>query len=257
MARLTCPDQPEEDLYDWSNYPFLTQTGVNLIKRYTTPRVLKGSGRFGVYRDPMDAKSWCIGYGSKKIRGRTLGAVTTATKKEIDEQLILDLKNLATQIQPYVLVRTNSNKRSALLSFAHSVGVISFKNSRLLELINNVSPKKEIIHEWSPYINTIWRSGGETMIDRRRTELDLYLAADKEIPTLAYHNCQSSYCLLNLAETFNGAAHQIKAIEYLERKISEWDPSGNGLKRFFHLWSQKPAGLSSPPRRLNSSLDDQ
>ena len=56
------------------------------------------------------------------------------------------------------------------------------------------------------------------MRDRRREELNIYLSADKEIPTFTKHSCHTSICLLNLAETYNGAPNQVKAIEYLEKK---------------------------------------
>jgi len=140
-----------------------------------------------------------------------------------------------------------------LLSFAHSVGIPSFKECRLLQLINECAPKSAIIREWSPYINRIWFSGGERFVERRRVELDLYLAGDKEIPTFIPHKCQTRQCLLNLAETYTGAPNQIKAIEYLERKMVDFDPSGEVLRRFFRYWNEKPSGLGSPPRQNQNS----
>ena len=257
MARLKSPNQPEEDVNDWSKYPMLTPKGVELIKKYITPRTLMGSGRFSTYKDYGDEGIFKIGYGSQKLKGKWLNFTDTATKKEIEEQLIVDLKEFSSLVEQYIFVRLNNNRKAAILSFAHSLGIASFKKCRLLDLINSSAPKAEIIREWSPYINTLWRSGGEAMIDRRRTELDLYYAADKEIPTLVYHKCEAKYCLLNLVETFNGAPNQIKAIEYLERKITNWDQSGEALRRFFRLWSEKPSGLASAPRPKNRILDDQ
>ena len=67
-----------------------------------------------------------------------------------------------------MFVNLNKNKRAALLSFAHSIGIQSFKTCRLLELINNYASKLKIIKEWSPYINRIWMSGGESN-DREKT----------------------------------------------------------------------------------------
>ena len=69
-------------------------------------------------------------------------------------------------------------------------------------------------------------SGGDLMTARRRTELDMYFAPDKEIPTFYRHKCHAKVCLLNIAETYNGSATQIKGIEYLEKKFKELDPSG-------------------------------
>lgn len=237
----------KEQLDDWSEYPFLTQRGVELIKRFTEPRVFLGAGRYASYRDYGES-TWRIGFGSKKIGKHVVGRSETATTVEIEKQLVEDLKLFSTVVNDYVFVPLNANKKAALLSFAHSIGICSFKNSRLLELVNTLATKNEIIREWSPYINRIWTSGGERMINRRRSELDTFYAADKEIPTQLPHNCKLEFCLLNLAETFNGSSNQLKAIEYLEGKIKDWDPDGKTLRYFFRLWRQKPSGLSSAPR---------
>ena len=95
------------------------------------------------------------------------------------------------------------------------------------------------------------------MRDRRREELNIYLSADKEIPTFTKHHCHTSICLLNLAETYNGSPNQVKAIEYLEKKVKEWDPSGHALRRFFRLWSQPPAGLGNQVRQGQNVVEDQ
>ena len=233
------------------DYPFLTAKGIKLIRTYTTPRTYIGSGRYASYRD-YGEDIWRIGYGSKKLKGHWIRNIDRATQKEIDIQFLEDLKKFSNEAAKYVFVPLNENRKAALLSFAHSLGISGFKHSRLLELINTMRSKNEIIREWSPYINVIWRSGGEHMISRRRTELDTYLTPDKQIPTFVAHNCATDVCLLNLAETYNGAPTQVKAIEYLEKKINAWDPSGDTLKRFWRYWTEKPSGLSSPPRWGNS-----
>ena len=92
-------------------------------------------------------------------------------------------------------------------------------------------------------------SGGDLMTSRRRTELDMYFAPDKEIPTFYRHKCHTEVCLLNIAETYNGSATQIKGIEYLEKKLKELDPSGEILRQFFRYWNSTPSGLGSPSRR--------
>jgi GH24 family phage-related lysozyme (muramidase) len=235
----------QEDSSD--KHPFLTERGIDLIRRYTTPRTDIGMGRFASYQD-YGEDIWRIGYGSKKLGKRWVSWYEKATRKQIEDQLIEDLKEFSDLVAQYVFVPLNDNRKAALLSFAHSLGISSFKQCRLLDLINSLAPKKEIIREWSPYINVLWRSAGETMIERRRVELDVYLAPDKEIPTHIQHKCATKICLLNLAETYNGSPAQIKAIEYLERKFIEWDPSGETLRRFFRYWAEKPSGLSSPPR---------
>ena len=235
----------------YKEYPFLTQKGVDLIKSYTSARTSIGMGRYAAYKD-YGEDIWRIGYGSKKLNKRWLSATDKATEEEIEVQLEKDLKEFSTLVSQYVFINLNKNKKAALLSFAHSIGISSLKTCRLLELINKQAGKTAIIKEWSPYINLIWRSGGDLMIDRRRTELDMFFAPDKDIPTFVPHRCKTKKCLLNLAETYTGAPTQVKAIEYLEKKLSEWDKSGEVLRQFFRYWDEKPRGLGSPQRQRDS-----
>jgi GH24 family phage-related lysozyme (muramidase) len=230
----------------WKEHPFLTRKGINLIKTHSMPRTHIGMGRYASYRE-YGEDIWRIGYGSKKLGKRWLSATDKAIEEEIDIQLEEDLKELSDLVAKYVFVPLNTNRKAAVLSFAYSIGISSFKTCRLLELINSSAGKTKIIREWSPYINQIWLSGGDLMRDRRRVELDTYYAADKEIPTLVPHRCRVKRCLLNLPETYTGVPNQLKAIEYLERKLTEWDPSGEVLRQFFRYWTQKPTGLGSPP----------
>ena len=241
----------KEKAEDWSYYPLLTQKGIDLIKWYFPPRICLNPGRYGSYRD-YGENIWRIGYGSKKIGKHTVSRYEVATEAQVNKQLIEDLKVFSNSMCEYIYVPLNDNKKAALLSFAHDLGLATFKDCRLLKLINELAPKTEIIREWSPYINKIWFSGGNRTVDRRRVELNTFYAADKEIPTQIKHNCSVEYCLLNLAETFNGAPNQIKAVEYLESKLLDWDPDGRSLRHFFRLWSQKPGGLGSAPRPLNT-----
>ena len=109
----------------------------------------------------------------------------------------------------------------------------SLKTCRLLDLINSSASKTELIKEWSPYINRLWCSGGDLMVSQRRMELDTYLAPDKKIPTFVPHRCHLKKCLLNLPETYTGAPNHVKAIDYLEKKLLQWDSSGEVFRRFF------------------------
>lgn len=202
-------------------------------------------GRYASYKD-YDDSHWRIGYGSYKINNHVVGGYEKATQREIDAQFILDLKEFSNQVQQYVFVSLNEKKKGALLSFAHSLGLSGFKNSRLLELINSCAKKSDIIREWSPYINRLWFSGGSLFAERRRVELNTYLAPDKEVPLFIEHRCKLKQCLFNIHESFTGAPNQVKAIEYLERKLLEWDPDEETLRRFWRYWNETPGGLGSP-----------
>ncbi len=228
-------------------YPFFSEKGFELTKSYTSARTFLGLEKYAGYKD-VGEESWKIGYGSEEINGHGLTAKDRFTQEDIDKQFYLDLKEFSNQLKDYVFVSLNTNRKAALLSFAHSIGIQSFKNCKLLELINSYSSKSKIIKEWSPFINTYWMSGGDLMVARRRAEVDMYFAADKEIPTFYTHKCHTEICLLNLVETYNGSSNQIKGIEYLEKKFKEFDPSGETLRSFFRYWNEKPSGLGSPKR---------
>ena len=229
-------------------YSLFTEKGYQLTKKYTVPRTYLGMGRYAAYKD-FGESVWKIGYGSEIIDDHYLDADDKASQEDIDKQFYSDLKSFSKEAEKYIFVNLNKNKRAALLSFAHSIGICSFKSCRLLDLINSYGSKNKIIKEWSPYINRIWMSGGDLMTSRRRTELDMYFAPDKEIPTFYRHKCHAKVCLLNIAETYNGSATQIKGIEYLEKKLKELDPSGEILRQFFRYWNSTPSGLGSPLRR--------
>ena len=240
----------------WKDYPFLTDIGIELIKFHETPRTYIGMGRFAAYKDFGEA-NWRIGYNSLKLGKRRVAYNEKTDREDIERQLVEDLKVFSKEVSQYVYVPLNRHKKGAVLSFARSLGILGFKNSKLLELINSHASKKQIISEWSPYINRYWLCGGDRMRDRRRAELNAFLSADKEIPTFTRHTCQTSICLLNLPETYNGAPNQIKAVEYLEKKIKGWDPTGHALRRFYRLWSQPPAGLGNQVRPGQDVEEDQ
>lgn len=223
--------------------PYLSETGIKLIIKYTPARTYTGFGRFAAYR--TEHGEWLIGYGSRKLFGKNVSATTRGTQEEIEKQLIEDLKSFALLVEQYVIMPLNPKKRAAVLSYAHSIGLAAFKECRLLELINSRASKKEIISEWSPYIN---RKDyyPEMVRERRRVELNTYMAPDKEVPLFVKHNCPLRQCLLNIGESYQGTPTQIKAIEYLEKKIVNWDTTGEVMRRFFLLWNQPQGGLGSP-----------
>lgn len=224
--------------------PFLNETAIKLIQHYTPARTHCGFDRFAAYK--TEHGEWCIGYGSKRIGKRWVGAFTRATLKEIEEQLVRDLEEFAPKVAHYVAMPTNPKKRAAILSYAHSIGLASFKESALLELINSRASRNAIIKEWSPFINPQYRRANPFLKERRRVELNIFLAPDDQVPLFIEHKCPLKHCLLNIGETYMGTPNQIKAIEYFERKVAEWDPTGETVRRFFRYWNQEQGGLGSP-----------
>ena len=228
------------------NHPFLNVETVNLVKQYTPARTHLGFGRFAAYKDYGEF-IWRIGYGSTKMGKRFVHAGDKASEAQILEQLVVDLKEFTDQVIQYIYMPLNKKRRAAILSYAYSIGLPAFKECNLRELINTNASKSLIIREWSPFINKQYLYGDPLLIERRRVELNYYLAPDKEIPTFLPHRCEATHqCLLNLAETWNQSPNQIKAIEYLERKLLDWDPTGETMRRFWRYWNQVPGGLGSP-----------
>lgn len=225
--------------------PYLSDTALWILTRYTVPRTKLTHDRYAAYQDKHG--EWVIGYGSRKLKNHFVGAFTRGTHKEITNQFIKDLEPFAELVRHYVQVPLNTNKRAAILSYAHSVGIPYFKECHLLHLINENKSKKQIIKEWSPYINRKYLYP-EFLRERRRTELNLYLSPDKNVPLHIRHDCKLKQCLLNIGESFIGSPNQVRAIEYLETKLLEWDPSGETIRRFFRYWNEKPGGQMSAPR---------
>ena len=234
---------PEEETSTWPS--FLNQYAIDLISRYTQLRVCAGFDQYRAYRDKFEGE-WRIGYDSAYMFGNRVYVGLRVDKEDCVRQLIKDLQPFAELVEHYVVMPLSESKRGAVLSYAHSIGIPAFKECRLLELINNRAKKHEIIREWSPYINDQYISASSFLKARRRAELNVYLAPNKEIPTLVPHNCKLKQCFLNVPETYHGGMNQIKAIDYLEGKLLNWDTNGEVLRRFWLLWNQKPAGLDSP-----------
>jgi len=228
--------------------PFFSTLAVELVKNHGPARTYVGFDRFASYE--TNTGEWLIGFGSKQIFGKNINMFTRGTILEIEEQLVLDLQELALLVKEYVIMPLNPKKRAAVLSYAHSIGLSSFKDCRLLELINTRASRSEIIREWSPYINQK-DYYPEKLRNRRRAELNTYVAPDDEVPLLSVHKCPLKHCLLNIGESYNGTPNQVKAIEYFEKKVAEWDTSGEVVRRFFRLWNQEQGGLGSAKNTKN------
>ena len=211
---------------------------------YTPVRTHMGFGRYAAYKDRGEF-IWRIGYGSKELHERVICPLTRASHEEILEQLQLDLETLSYKVSRLIHWPLNDKQKAAVLSYAHGIGFPAFKESNLLEIINKGCKKNDIIKELSPYINKKNLEKGDLVVNRRRSELHLFLSSNKEVATLVKHKCNLNYCLLNVPETYNGNPNQIKAINYLERKFVELDPSGEILRRFFRYWNQDPGNLGS------------
>lgn len=234
---------------------FYTDYAFELVRRYTPCRIHVGFEEYTSYKAAKEDGPWLIGYGSKKIGRQTVTPFTKVTRREIDEQLKKDLEIFSEYVADLVYMPLNEKKRGAVISYAESVGLPYFKECKLLELINNSASKTEIIKEWSPFMRRNYQSN-QRLTDRRRSELDLYLQSDVEVPLLVEHNCIAPQCLLNIAENYKGTVEQIRAIEYLEEELWRSDPGGTIISEFFKLWNEQPKATGSRSSFLEADLKD-
>jgi len=223
---------------------FVNEFSLGLIKRYTPCRVHIGFNQYVPYKPQKQEGLWYIGYGSIRLGRHGLVPNQKVTYEEIHKQLLIDLEHFSSLVEPMVHMPLNAKKQGAVLSYAHSIGITHFKDCHLLELINARASRTEIIKEWSPFLRQNYQSNLK-LVDRRRSELDLYLQSDKNVPLLVEHKCKLPQCLLNVAENFNGSLQQVKAIEYLEDQLMKFDPKGKVIDKFFQMWNQRPLTTGS------------
>lgn len=234
---------------------FYTDYAFELVRRYTPCRIHVGFEEYTSYKATKEDGPWLIGYGSKKIGRQTVTPFTKVRRHEIDEQLKKDLEVFSEYVADLVYMPLNEKKRGAVLSYAESVGLLYFKECKLLELINSNASKEEIIKEWSPFMRKNYTSD-PVLTDRRRSELDLYLQSDVEVPLLVEHQCVLPQCLLNIAANYNGIVEQVRAIEYLESELLRLDPGGEIVSKFFEMWNQPPRATGSRSSFLEAHLKD-
>jgi GH24 family phage-related lysozyme (muramidase) len=234
---------------------FYTEYAFELVRRYTPCRIHVGFERYSSYKATEEDGPWLIGYGSKKLGRHTVTPFTKASRKEVEEQLSRDLEIFAEYVGDLVYMPLNEKKKGAVVSYAESVGLSYFKDCKLLSLINKGATKTEIIREWSPFIKKYSQSD-QNYVDRRRTELDLFLQNDIEVPLLVEHKCVLPQCLLNIAVNYCGTPQQVAAIEYLENELVKLNPGGEIVDKFFKMWNQKLLATGSRSSFLESDLDN-
>jgi len=107
------------------------QAGVELIKEFEGLRL-------AAYPDPgTGGHPWTIGIGTTKYpNGRWVQRGDTCTEGQALEYLRHDLQTFEREVERMVLVPTNENQFSALVSFAYNVGSQALQKSTLLRYIN-------------------------------------------------------------------------------------------------------------------------
>ena len=134
--------------------------GIELIKSFEGIRL-------NAYKD--SAGVWTIGYGhtNNVYNGMTI------TSEEAETLLKNDLKQFEYYVNTYVSVNINQNQFDALVSFTYNVGGGAFKQSTLLEKLNNgdMNGAADEFGKWI-YAGGIKLNG---LIRRRNAERELFL----------------------------------------------------------------------------------
>ena len=104
-----------------------SKAGKDLIKMYE-------GFRAQAYICPAGVPT--IGFGTTRIRGKSVELGMKVTTDEANVFLDEDLKSFEDAVNNFVKVEINQNQFDALVSFTYNVGVTNMKNSTLLKLLN-------------------------------------------------------------------------------------------------------------------------
>jgi lysozyme len=115
-----------------------------------------------------------IGYGSTRYEsgGRVrMGDVISVVRAE--QLLERDIDKIRDQISDLITADLTKNQYDALVSFVYNVGITNFKDSKLLEMVNENPNNRSIKREFMKWVH----SNGKRLnglVRRRKAEIDLY-----------------------------------------------------------------------------------
>lgn len=137
----------------------ISQEGIDLIKQFEGLRL-------EAYKDAVGV--WTIGYGHTK----TAKPGMKIDKEKAEQLLKQDLKRFEQAVLKNVTVSINQDQFDALVSFSFNVGINAFKNSTLLEELNqgNYEGAKQEFYKW------VYGDGQklEGLVRRRKQEAQLF-----------------------------------------------------------------------------------
>lgn len=140
-----------------------------MIKQSTIDFIKSVEGvEYKVYKDSAGLPT--IGVGHLIKPGETF---TEITDKEVDALLFIDLNSAMNEVLRDVKVQINQNQFDALVSLCFNIGNTAFRNSTVLQKINQKSPREAIVKAWM-----MWNKAGgrvvEGLVNRRSKEILKY-----------------------------------------------------------------------------------
>ena len=151
----------------------LSTTGLELIKKFEGLRLRSYVDVVGVLT---------VGYGHT---GPDVVSGMVISEEEAEAFLLKDVRSFETAVSNNTKVKLNQNEYDALVSFTYNVGSNAFKNSTLLRLLNNGSPKEEVADEFGRWVKG-GADGAEIpgLVRRRADEKKLFLTKPDKHPLL-------------------------------------------------------------------------
>jgi GH24 family phage-related lysozyme (muramidase) len=160
----------------------ICETSLNIIKFFST---IDDSSmvEIGLHHKLNMQNIWTVGYDHQIIyngrllkgsKDKYLAYLQFDGLSMFDAEILLekDIHNLERIISNLITVPLSKNKFSAILSFAHNLGIDAFKNTQMVNLINN-SNFNAAFGEFKKYDT---KNGKilKTLISRRYQEADLF-----------------------------------------------------------------------------------
>lgn len=128
--------------------------------------------RLSAYQDSGGV--WTIGYGLTRYPdGRPVQQGDTITQSQADSYFLQTLQQFAQQVEDNINVTLRPNQFAALVSLAYNIGINAFKNSTILDLVNE-NPNNPDIR--AQFMRWVYVNGNviQGLINRRTAEANLY-----------------------------------------------------------------------------------
>lgn len=137
------------------------------------PLIEKFEGiRLKAYRCPRGIAT--IGFGSTRYEdGSRVRLGDRISLEEAEDLYQIQVNKVREAVDEVVIPELNDNQRDALVSFVYNVGITAFKNSTLLEKINEDPNNMYISEEFMKWTTTNGRRL-KGLVKRRQAEIDLY-----------------------------------------------------------------------------------
>jgi lysozyme len=150
-----------------SNFGKIKNFAIDLIKQFEGLRLTAYQDSGGV---------WTIGYGTTIYpNGERVSPGDTITSGQAESYFRNDLQRFAQGVEDLISVNINEKQFAALLSLAYNIGINAFRNSTILEMVNQ-NPNNEDIR--GQFLRWVYVNGNvvQGLVNRRNQEANIYFS---------------------------------------------------------------------------------